>query len=242
MVILRLTFSLVVLLVALGLSAVAQSQVLKGTIRQESVTRQRIHRNDLDNSSINSPAEQEAPKRAHRRIHREASPAPPNLTEAKGVDLGAFEDPPTQDSHQENLLATFEGSYKGPDFDIGADRNSKELVLAWEKWHKQLCKTIYMRTRRRLSFSQAIGTATASITIARNNEVTVSLESSAGDPQISRAYLSAINSLNNNPGLTFPEKSKREFVSFRYSFIRATNITPGYDWIKNDFETVKTEW
>lgn len=238
----RLTVSLVALFAAISSLSPVQSQVLKGTIRQESVTRERIHRHESDQASGNAPPQQGTPRRNRRRIHREPSTVTPTRSEAKGVDLGAFEDSPSQDLQKENLLATFEGTYDGPDFDIGADRSSRELLLAWEKWHKQLCKTIYMRTRRRLSSYQGIGTATASITITRNNEVTATIDSSSGDRLIGKAYLSAINSLNKNPGLTFPEKSNRDYVSFRYSFIQATNITPGYDWIKNDFETVRTEW
>jgi hypothetical protein len=45
--------------------------------------------------------------------------------------------------------------------------------------------------------------------------------------------------LNGNPGLTFPSQSERQSVSFEADYVAATDIKPGYSWVKNDYEHIQ---
>lgn len=125
-------------------------------------------------------------------------------------------------------------------FDIGTDRNSRELVLAWEQWHKQVSGSLYYRTSRRLGPSLSSGEAAAEITVTREHNIYVKIENSSGSPVIAAAYEAAVKSLDKNPGLAFPAGSQREEVTFRYIFKVSPFVHAGYDWDKNDYETVRT--
>jgi hypothetical protein len=54
--------------------------------------------------------------------------------------------------------------------------------------------------------------------------------------------MSAISSLNGNPGLTFPAKSQRNSVSFEADYVAGANVQPGYSWVKNDYEKVRENY
>src|SRR6185437_7563254 len=54
-------------------------------------------------------------------------------------------------------------------FDLGADRNSREMVLAWERWHHQLTKAIYTRWR---AVNRTHGHALMRITVTRDLHIT----------------------------------------------------------------------
>lgn len=124
-------------------------------------------------------------------------------------------------------------------FDLGADRGSRELLLAWERWHKQLSEAIYRRWSER---AELPGRAVVRVTVTSNRQIRADIISSTGGPYFESSLLNAIDGLNGNPGLTFPAKSHRPQVSFEADYIAASNVRPGYNWIKNDFERVKEEY
>lgn len=228
-------FALLVVLLAGSIEACrADSPILKGTVTDGHAERRRIERDssqdDVNNVDLTPTRGTEIaprPARNRHRIGREEPLPEKKVVVPKVVNLDA-------------LVAEFDESYKPTDFDIGVDKNSAELVLAWERWHKQLCKTIYFRMARR-SATAGAGYATVYITVTRDHRITGELQMHSGNSAITSAYMDTIRSLNGNPGLTFPEKSQRNQVSFPYSVLRASNITPGYSWIKNDYETVRYE-
>lgn len=234
MVAIRIFVLLLVLLAGPIEACRADSTILKGTVTDGHAERRRIERdsstdevNNVDLTSTRGTEIAPRPARNRHRIGREEPLPEKKVVVPKVVNLDA-------------LVAEFDENYKPPQFDIGVDKNSSELVLAWERWHKQLCKTIYFRMIRR-SGNAGAGYATVYITVTRDNRINGELQMHSGNTVITSAYLDTINSLNGNPGLTFPDKSQRNQVSFSYTFLRAANITPGYSWNKNDYETIRYE-
>lgn len=124
-------------------------------------------------------------------------------------------------------------------FDIGADRGSREMVLAWERWHHQLSQAIYERWQR---VAQDPGKATIKVTVTKDHHISATVLRCDGAPSFQQEILLAINSLEGNPGLTFPAKSERQQVSFEADYIAATDVRPGFSWVKNDYEHVKENY
>lgn len=124
-------------------------------------------------------------------------------------------------------------------FDLGADRNSRELTLAWERWHKQLSKAIYDSWS---SQADEPGKSTLKVIVRRDRTVQVILVNTDASPRFNRQLKDVIMSLQGNPGLSFPTKSQRSQVSFEADYIAARNVTPGYSWVKDDYETVRDNY
>lgn len=124
-------------------------------------------------------------------------------------------------------------------FDLGADRNSRELTLAWERWHKQLSKAIYDSWS---SQADEPGKSTLKVIVRRDRTIQVILVNSDASPRFNRQLRDVIMSLQGNPGLSFPTKSQRSQVSFEADYIAARNVTPGYSWVKDDYETVRDNY
>lgn len=123
-------------------------------------------------------------------------------------------------------------------FDIGADRGSKELVLAWEKWHKQLAGAIYQVWNGR---ARSPGRAVLKITVYRNRTIVPEILSCSGNSDFRGSIMSVFSDLNGNQGLTFPSKSERQQVSFEAEYIAGRHVDPGYSWLKGDFEKLRQE-
>ena len=124
-------------------------------------------------------------------------------------------------------------------FDLGADRNSRELTLAWERWHKQLSKAIYDSWS---SQADEPGRSTLKVIVRRDRTIQVVLVNSDASPRFNRQLKDVIMSLQGNPGLSFPTKSQRSQVSFEADYIAARNVRPGYSWVKDDYETVRENY
>jgi len=121
-------------------------------------------------------------------------------------------------------------------FDIGAERSSKKMTLAWEAWHKQLSSEIYARWQE---VALIRGRATMRVTITRDHHVIAQLTSPSGIRRFDSTLLDVVNSLDGNPGLSFPAGSQRQQVSFEADYIADTDVKGGYSWTKNDYETVQ---
>lgn len=124
-------------------------------------------------------------------------------------------------------------------FDLGAEQNSRELVLAWERWHKQLSEVIYKRWSAR---ADSPGRATMRISVTSDRRIKAQIISSSGGGEFNAGLMEAVVGLNGNPGLTFPSKSRRNQVSFEADYVAASNVTPGFSWVKNDYERVREQW
>ena len=124
-------------------------------------------------------------------------------------------------------------------FDIGADKGSKELVLAWEKWHKQLAGAIYSVWNGR---ANSAGRAVLKITVYRNRTIVPEVLTCTGNAAFRQSIMSVFADINGNPGLTFPSKSERQQVSFEAEYIAGSNVDPGYSWLKGDVEHIKHDY
>lgn len=167
-------------------------------------------------------------------------PRAPSALRGSAVDSTAFAAPlsPTM-SPLAGVVDTNEFAKAPKNFDIGAERGSREMTLAWERWHKALSQAIYTRWQ---GMAQDPGKATVRITVTRDRRIRAQIMRSSGGPVFDTVVLAAIDSLNGNPGLTFPAKSVRQHVSFEADYIAASDVTPGYSWVKNDYEKVRQDY
>lgn len=174
------------------------------------------------------------------RIGRNMQASPDN---ASPVDSNAFAAPLSGKADDTRLdgsavqPADFANLPKG--FDIGADKGSRELVLAWEKWHKQLAGAIYQVWNGR---ARSPGRAVLKITVYRNRTIVPEILSCTGNSDFRGSIMSVFSDLNGNQGLTFPSKSERQMVSFEAEYIAGKNVDPGYSWLKGDFEKVNKDY
>lgn len=158
------------------------------------------------------------------------------------VKRGGFA-PPLKSSLSEDdvrLGIATPGQFETPrGFDLGAEANERELKLAWDLWHKQLSKTIYENWSR---VADEPGRATLEVTVSNNRSITIAVLKSSGSNSFDRKLSTIIRSLDGNPGLSFPAKSRRQTVSFEADYVAARDITPGYSWVKNDVETIRERY
>ncbi len=136
--------------------------------------------------------------------------------------------------------ASLKGSlddFQPDSFELGPERESEEMVLAWERWHHQFSAVFWQRW---YAINQYKGRAQIRITVTRDLHITVECLKRRGCLEFENTILRAVNSLDLNPGLTFPAKSERQSVTF-LSNILAGNVPPSYSWSKRDFETVKKD-
>ncbi|MCA9802084.1 MAG: TonB C-terminal domain-containing protein [Cyanobacteria bacterium HKST-UBA02] len=124
-------------------------------------------------------------------------------------------------------------------FDLGAEANERELKLAWDRWHQQLSKTIYDNWSRA---ADEPGKATLRVTVTRNRTISIDVLRTSGSRSFDRTLIDVIQALSGNPGLTFPTGSQRQQVSFEADYMAASDVTPGYTWVKNDVETVRQRY
>lgn len=124
-------------------------------------------------------------------------------------------------------------------FDLGAEANERELKLAWDRWHQQLSKTIYENWSR---VADEPGKATLRVTVTRNRTISIDVLRTSGSRSFDRTLIEVIQALSGNPGLNFPSGSQRQQVSFEADYMAASDVTPGYTWVKNDVETVRQRY
>jgi len=131
------------------------------------------------------------------------------------------------------------GSIPNNKFDLGAERGSKELVLAWEKWHKQLSAAIYTKWSEIVAVP---GMATLRLTVSRDRHIQIQMVHSSGNHLFDQSLIDAISSLDGNPGLTFPGQSMRQFVVLESDYIAGHHVDPGFSWVKDDYEKVNENY
>ena len=214
------------MLTAFALALPAPAKILKGGVSDESL--RLVPGNGL---SGQAQQQQAAPLRISRA---------PSALRGSAVDSGAFSGTP-QNATSSPLSGIVDDAFKNApkNFDIGAEAGSREMMLAWERWHKQLSQAIYTRWQ---SMAEDPGHATVKITVTKDHQIMAQVLRSSGAPQFEGTIMSAISSLNGNPGLTFPAKSQRNSVSFEADYVAGANVQPGYSWVKNDYEKVKENY
>jgi len=209
-------------LIALSTSVqVATAKMLEGTINQSSHITRLSRSSKLDSGATMNAAPPLAPPVV--RLNR-GTPL---------VDNTKFASMPLRGNVDQGGLAS------GNRFDIGADRNSRELTLAWEQWHKQLSKAIYDTWS---SMVDQKGRATLRVSVDKGRQITINVISSSGGPRFTQSLMAAIEGLEGNAGLSFPSGSQRQVVSFEADYIADTDVAPGYSWVKGDVERVHQDY
>lgn len=178
------------------------------------------------------------------RLERAIPTAPQRQFKGNLVDTSAFSSPLVGNAQKDDgklgLAAPAQfGALPPGKFDLGADRGSRELVLAWERWHHQLSQAIYTRWSE---YCRSPGMSTLKITVSRDRSIQAVMVHSSGNPEFDGALLKAILSLNGNPGLTFPSQSQRQQVSLESDYVAGRNVNPGYSWVKDDYEKVNESY
>ena len=211
--------------IALGTSVqIATAKMLEGTVNQSSHITRLTRSSQLDSGATMNAAPPLAPPVV--RLNR-GTPLVDNTKFAQAPLKGAVD--------QGNLG----GLASGGRFDIGADRNSRELTLAWEQWHKQLSKAIYDTWS---SMVEERGRATLRVSVDRGRQITINVLNSNGGPRFTKSLMAAIEGLEGNAGLSFPSGSQRQVVSFEADYVADTDVQPGYSWVKGDFEKVRHDY
>lgn len=218
----------------------AQSEVLKGRIEQEHEILRLAPPQSVPSEQAGTPSGNPGHSL---RISREAL-APLMGTQSPMVDPGAFSQPLAgrADQNDARLGVLRPNQFALPPqnkFDIGAERGSREMMIAWERWHHQLSEAIYQRWSER---AQLPGRATLKITVTRDRHIIPKLIGSAARPEFNDVLIDAIMSLDHNPGLAFPSKSGRQQVSFEADYIASHDVNPGFSWVKNDYEKVRQDY
>lgn len=227
----RPILSALMLLALMAGTLPASAEVLKGRVEQEDL---RLRSND-GGAMGNAGAPRLAPPM---RLAR-----PQGALQGSAVDSTAFApmSPGRAQQGQSDVLKGVANDFAAApkNFDIGAERGSKEMVLAWERWHKQLSEAIYTRWQKRV---RTPGKATIRVEVTRDRQIRAFILNTDGDGPFVASVMEAIEGLNGNPGLTFPAKSQRREVSFEADYVAATNVNPGYSWVKNDYERVRNDY
>jgi hypothetical protein len=232
----RLALSALVALICSCTALAAPAKVLQGNVEDDDM---KLSRPSTESGNANDNND------GSLRIQR-PMPAPPvsGGRLAGLVDTGAFSKPLQGNADKNDgrlgLLQPGQfGTIPANKFDLGADRGSRELVLAWERWHHQLSQQIYDRWSE---VATVPGEATLRITVTRFHHLTIQVVRSSGIPAFDRVLLSVIQALDGNPGLNFPAKSERQQVTFEADYVAGTDIQPGYSWVKNDYEKVRKDY
>jgi hypothetical protein len=210
-------------------AAMADSEILKGSVQEEdAITRLARPSNNngkAQSGSLRIDRPTSAPLTGLVDTDKFSNPLSGNL-KSDSADLGLV-----QPDKFQNLSAN--------KFDVGADRGSRELMIGWERWYKQLSGAIYGRWSQ---VADIPGHAIVRITVTNERELTAILVKSSGSSAFDSGLVNAILTLNGNPGLTFPVGSQRKSVSLESDYIAGTNIEPGYNWIRNDYEKVQESY
>lgn len=227
----------VLLAVPMIWGAIGQAQVLQGRVEHSTEMLR------LSSPPRVAPGNLSSTPSHSLRISRQAV-QPTFNSQAPLVDTSAFSKPLTGSVDQSGLrLGVLKpDSFALPPqnkFDIGTERGSREMTIAWERWHRQLSSAIYERWSDR---AESAGRATIRITVTKDRRIQPVILSSTGGAEFRETILSAIMSLDGNAGLAFPGKSLRDKVTFEADYVAARNVKPGFSWVKNDYEKIRQDY
>lgn len=131
-----------------------------------------------------------------------------------------------------------------------ADTDDKELIIAWEQWHKRVAKALWNNWMRN---SQGLvpGTAATKITITKNGAISLVvqdvnvqpdpeelLDEQASQQMFAARVVESVRALDRSALLEFPAKSRRPAVTINPNFETEFNAPPSYDWKHGDVERV----
>lgn len=132
----------------------------------------------------------------------------------------------------------------------GAEDQSRELVIAWERWHKAVAAAIYSRWR---TYGIVPGEEKVKMTFYRDGELKFEFSGYNAFSEISEDDLRnrmefeeninrTLHSLNHNPILAFPPKSQRKKVVLESLFSSHYGCgLSGYSWKRGDYEHLNAQ-
>jgi hypothetical protein len=128
--------------------------------------------------------------------------------------------------------------------------DDREMIIAWEQWHKRLCEALYQNWTR-FSFGLVPGSAHTTITVTRNHNITVTVGEIDVDPRaavffhvsdpqetFANRVLTSVRILDGSALLEFPARSRRTEVTITPNFEASIGNSSGYDWKHGDIERV----
>jgi len=210
-------------------AAIADGEVLKGSVQEDDAITRLARPSNSDGT----------PQSGSLRLSR-----PTNAPLTGLVDTNKFSSPLSGNLSKDSASLGLVQPDKFQDlsankFELGTDRGSRELMIGWERWYKQLSAAIYGRWSQ---VADIPGHAIVRITVTNERVLSAILVKSSGNRVFDSGLVDAILSLNGNPGLTFPAQSERKSVSLESDYIAGTNIEPGYNWIRNDYEKIQQSY
>ncbi len=222
-----------ILIFALGIVSTFSSGVcadepklLRGTVEENELARTRIRRFEeataLPTDHVGHDSGLSTPTRT--RLHRAASTNSVPFAERLLPEFAKVD--------QDLFVKRSEKPY-----DLEAESNSRELMLAWEMWHKQLAEAMYKRVR-----IVGEGGCAYKLTITRDHHLSIAIVGSMGSPLLKEEIVSAARSLDGNIGLSFPQGSQRKVVNEYLSIVCGRNVRPGFNWERGDFEKIRQSW
>lgn len=129
----------------------------------------------------------------------------------------------------------------------GVDASDKELVVAWEEWHKRLCSSIYHYW---LTYGNIPGDGVVVLYVTKDGDVDFELQDFHVNPfeqftpqqreLFDQSVARTLQMLAHTDILTFPARSQRRDVtlSTKFSFTEQDDGPQGYTWKKGDYERV----
>ncbi len=207
-------------------SAYAQTpslELLKGSVSEESEAETRIH-SFGQNADVGV-----ATDRPSTRIHRLS-----NSSDSEHTFGGSLT---SQTAKRAALSANDTANKPTSQFDLETEANSRVLSLAWDRWHKQLSRSLYERSRPRAS-----GVCVFVVTVSREQHVTVQILDSAGSSLVTENVVQTVMSLEGDPGLVFPFGSKRQIMHDSLFYTSGRSVSGGYDWVRDNVENVRQDY
>ena len=129
----------------------------------------------------------------------------------------------------------------------GLDTNDRELIIAWDEWHRRLSANLYHQW---LSYGTVPGEGTVILHITRDGGIDLELKDfrvnlfEEFSPEQRELFHQCLNltvqALQHSNALTFPERSQRKDVTLgtKFTYTEQENVPQGYTWKKGDYERV----
>ncbi|MBX9686335.1 MAG: hypothetical protein K2X27_06505 [Candidatus Obscuribacterales bacterium] len=215
--------------------AAAQADPLHGKVERSSNAR--VSRPSMPSRPMGDALDQVSQRGGHHKAgFNLAATSVSNLLDKNAFDLNYLQGSPRPDFSKASETKK-----------AAAGEEDKELLIAWEEWHKNLCSNIY---RFWQIYGTVPGNGSVTLNISKDGDVDFDLR----DFQINhfeqfspnqrdlfeRSVNQTLHMIAHSEFLAFPARSKREKVtlSTRFSFTEADDGPSGYTWKKGDYEKV----
>lgn len=230
---------LVIMMLATCMPAVGAQGPLQGKVEQRQGL-QRLNRPALPSKPLGDSMEQaSSPSKQKSSFQMTAS------TVGSALDKGAFDF-----SNRAAAPAAVRGGIED-----SAPKNEsadKEMVIAWERWHKHLSEIIYHYW---LNYSTVPGEGNVTLTISKDGDISFTLagfqiptgeqivpDQRHQEQMFDGCLTHTLNMVSHTDDIAFPSGSQRKSVTLTCNFKHslAENTHQGYDWKRGDYERVNS--